>query len=256
MLAAAIIGRYVLLLVLVVLSALIVTLRFRKKHEMSFNLWQGAIVTSGLIVYAGYMLYNKIHLSLFISSCVLDALVWIISDMYFQKISLTDKIATQQKMAFIHTYSISKICFCVATYACLVIIPTYQTMLSDFYKQTTNLLWLYEMPINVNSYIEFVIWTNLNTKYSATDAALIAIISLVNIYTITWALQKYNEMTNKYQIISYAFILLILMQYNLYYTMSLSSSALVCLSMGFLAFMFIWWWYDAKTQSIQNLQKK
>lgn len=256
MLALAMIGRCVLGLLLIVLFALIVSLRFRKKQKVSFGLWQTAIAIAGVGTYISYWTYQNIPiLPISIASIIVDAMVACTTIGLFNKISLSAEIATQHKKVFIQTYFIGKICFCTATYLCLAIVPIYQSMSLDFYQQISELLWLYEMSIDVGMYIQNIIWSAFNNKYSFEIIVAITLICLLNISTITWAINNINKMNTRYQIVVSGLSFIISSQYNVYLLSNANIEPLFVTSALFVLSMTIWWWMYDKIDSVHIAQK-
>ena len=256
MLAMAMIGRCIVGLLLIVLFALIVSLRFRKKQKVSFGLWQTAIAIAGVGTYIGYWTYQNVPmLPIPIVSIIVDAMVVYAAICLFHKISLSTEIATQHTKVFVQTYLIGKICFCAATYLCLAIVPIYQSMLSDFYQQITELLWLYEMPMDVGMYIQNVIWNAFNHKYSFETIVAITLICLLNISTITWAINNINKMNTRYQIVVSGLSFIISSQYNVYLLSNANIEPLFATSALFVLSMTIWWWMYDKIDSVHIAQK-
>ena len=232
----------------------------RKKAGLTFNNWQTIFILSALLVLGEYYLYKFIPIpnvpQFYI--CIDTVVVYVLCKL-INKMALTSDIAKKHIQVVTQSFFINKLSTILLIYIVLITTQTTQIMSLEFRENVEMHLWLFEMPISVDAYIQNIVISNLNTQYSMGHLVTIVLIHVLVCSTIMWCCNHFDDMPLLYKLCVFSTLILVVTSYDkfLYGLTTLTNMAMCAIL--FVCAMICWWWTQEhrskKRLSVHSAQK-
>lgn len=252
MLALVVIFRCVLCIILCSIIFFVTTLRRHRRNSVSFNIWQLVVVCAALMLYIENVIQTKLHVSFTLAtSIILDALVVIILYVFISKFSASTKISHAHITTIINTYCTSKMLTSIIIKLGLHIIQLYNSMLSDYYNEVATLLYIYEMPISCEWYLQNVIWHTFDMEMSFALIIEIVLIYSLGVFSISYFAKHYTKLPQFGKMVALCAFVTLPAQYNCYLYSFVDFTTISFISIAYLIFICV-----VERLNIQRPQKR
>lgn len=226
--------------------------RARKEAGMTFNNWQTIFIFSSLTVLGEHYLYKWIPIAI-VPQCfiLIDMTLLYVLCKWINHMALTPRIAKQNTKIVVQSFLINKLSTIILVYIVLAATQTTQVMSLEFREEAENYLWLFEMPLNVDYYIQNIVISNLNNQYSIQFLLTLVLTHILVCFTILWFFNNIMNMSFNYKICIFGVLLFVLSSYNRFLYSLATITEMSIYTIVFVASMIYWWW----TQEYKNILK-